>query len=138
MFGVAAHEPFDEVLDRLAVLIFGREGDADERAGRRITLPIVYQLPPAALIAASNAFLLSVRRSPELRGMSISPSAARRSASSRAKSSSLIALRGGGEDLDAMVASRFCANSPVHVGHVQLFMKIEDHFGLYKHFRGGA
>lgn len=34
--GVLAHQPLDQVADRLAVLIFGRQGDPNQRAGRGV------------------------------------------------------------------------------------------------------
>lgn len=87
-----------------------------------------YQRPPAASIAASNARLLSVRLPPALRGTSGLPSAARRSASSRANDSCDMRRPGQSDGsavdvVDAIFACALVSNASIEIGSIDVRVK---------------
>lgn len=85
-----------------------------------------HHVPPASFMALSKARLLSVRRSPLLRGRSVMPVSMRRRSMRAVNSATGMALFGlAFEVCDAIIASAFISYPFVHIVQIGLIMKDE-------------
>lgn len=97
-----------------------------------------YQRPPAASIATSKARLLSVRRLPEFRGMTTSPTAMRRRMTSCPKSASDMPCGLRVKIGNSIFVRSFFANPSFQIANIFALIKPKQRTRLGEHIRGAA